>query len=122
MVTRAEISAAISAICMFTVHTSGVSATKFGVILAVTKITKTSHALPVLTVLAGEVSAIKEGVILIGAEIFAAIATKGVVTVLTGKVAACKLIVLSTLTSRMSAGVKRVVKAAAKILAAALTE
>ena len=105
MVTRAEISAAIDAHLVLPVLALIVTAGKERV--------EATHT--------GSVTAC-ELFVLTHTEVAGATGALSVLTVLTGKVTACKLIVLATLTSRMSAGVKRVVKAVAKILAAALTE
>ena len=105
MVTRAEISAAIYAHLVLSVLALIVTACKERV--------EATHT--------GSVTAC-ELFMLAYAKVTRAIGALAVLTVLTGKVTACKLIVLATLTSRMSAGVKRVVKAVAKILATALTE
>lgn len=91
-------------------------------VVAKAKVIPTMLTQGMLTDVTGVMSALKHGVVVAVAKVGKAGHTLSMLTVLASKVAACKFIVLSTLTSRMSAGVKRVVKAVAKILAAALTE
>ena len=114
VLTHTEVTGAIGALSVLTAHTGLVSALKAFVIAD-------GHVISAhLTVYYLGLTA--RCVILTVAEVLTALGAEHRLTALTGKVTACKLIVLSTLTSRMSAGVKRVVKAVAKILAAALTE
>ena len=121
ILTVAQILSAIGTKHPFTVL-AGIVAAVERLVITKAEVIPTMLTQGMFTDVTGVVSALKHGVVVAVAKVSKAGHTLSMLAVLTGKVTACKLIVLATLTSRMSAGVKRVVKAVAKILAAALTE